>query len=192
MIYVILMVAFVGGMFATNGGTDLGVFAKDQPPQVLQMESVAEGTDREAGLVEVKVEGREPVELYQVKLAGGKLCLVSKNKQAMSCSSESQEAPGMLVAQRFEQTPLPGPGLYRLVFSEPVECVLTAAKTGLSCRFGHQGAEKIAAIVSVERIKPEGKGPEFYQVRYEDGLTCLLPHSKTAVQCFWPEGTKQP
>ncbi|OFX13306.1 MAG: hypothetical protein A2600_11475 [Candidatus Lambdaproteobacteria bacterium RIFOXYD1_FULL_56_27] len=195
MIYVLWMAAFVGGLFATNGGTELGVFGKNQKPQVLQMEAAAEPAN-EVGLVAVKVEGRDPMELYQVKLADGRLCLVTKNKQSMSCSGTQSnlEKPGNLVAKQFEQTTLPGPGLYRLVFSGSVECVLTAAKTGLSCNFGRKGSETVPNIVSVGRIKSEGKGPEFYQVRYEDGLNCLLPHSKTAVQCFWPHGEtlKQP
>ena len=156
MTYIVVMLLLVSGLFATDGGTNLNVLSPEEVPLAIQKAAV----EAESSQIEVHSANTGELGLFRIFLENGHQCILTRNKQAMSCSAQAKqkEQDISLKLQDFEQGVYPAPGLYRLRFADGVECVLTAAKTGLSCQWGVVSSPALAKVKSIY-TEPTTNGP---------------------------------
>jgi len=180
MTYLLIMLGVVTGLFATNGGEDFDAFQKKKSAG----NTVVIGRD----IVVLKDQDTHKIGLKRFRVASGEHCIAVRSQQAVECSG-SLKQQGEVVgikAISFEQGVHPAPGLYRVVYQDGVQCVLTGSKTGLSCNWTLQPSPKLGKVQSILFKEAPDQIP-FYWVEYSDQLKCLLPKTKMAIHCWWPE-----
>jgi len=181
MAYLLLMLMVVGGLFATDGGSDLEKLTSQKKVQAQVMTTGAKVTQVTIGKI-----GVDQLSLYRYELMDKRQCVISHNQQALACSEGPVEVQPdqSLKAHRFDQLPFPAPGIHRVVFNDGLECLVTAAKTGIACHWAKL-AEKPLVGIKTNELVSSGK-VNVYLLQYEDEVTCVVPKSKVNLWCKWP------